>query len=177
GGRAVSRMFEIFEEIGVIDENLYDVVIFDVLGDVVCGGFAAPMRSAFAPKVVIVLSEELASAYAGNNIAKGVKNYLDNGVCLAGVVLNIRDNQADLSPIKRFVKALDTEILGIIPRDRKIQEAEIESCSVLEYAPDSAASKIIMKLVEKLQKIDPAKCPAPASIDLLTLRRMMQGKN
>ena len=64
GGRAVSRMFEILEQIGVMDESRYDVTVFDVLGDVVCGGFAAPLRSAFAPKVVIVLSEELAAAYA-----------------------------------------------------------------------------------------------------------------
>jgi len=176
GGRAVSRMFEIFEEIGVIDESLYDAAVFDVLGDVVCGGFAAPLRSAFAPKVVIVLSEELASAYAANNIAKGVKNYLDNGVCLAGVVLNIRDNNADISPIKRFVKAVNTKILATVPRDQTIQEAELESCSVLEYAPESKVSKIIMKLAEKLQTIEPDQCPDPTPIDLITLRRMMQGK-
>jgi nitrogenase iron protein NifH len=118
GGRAVSRMFEIFEEIGVVDEDRYDVAIFDVLGDVVCGGFAAPLRSAFAPKVVIVLSEEMASAYAANNIAKGVSHYLDNGVCLAGMVLNLRDNRADRGPVERFIQEVGSRILAVVPRER-----------------------------------------------------------
>mgnify|MGYP001057462466 CR=1 FL=1 len=176
GGRAVSRMLEIFEEIGVVDESLYDVVVFDVLGDVVCGGFAAPLRSAFAPKVVIVLSEELAATYAANNIAKGVKHYLDNDVCLAGLVLNLRDNSADITPIQKFADQIKTCILATIPRDKLVQQAELEGESILQHAPDSQTAGIICELSRKLIALDPATCLDPEPLELMDLRQLMHGK-
>jgi nitrogenase iron protein NifH len=176
GGRAVSRMFELFEEIGVLDEQRYDVAVFDVLGDVVCGGFAAPLRSAFAPKVVIVLSEEMAAGYAANNIARGVQYYLDNGVVLAGVVLNLRDNQADKRPIERLARAMNTRILAVLPRDPLVGEAEIQNQSVLEYAPKSKVAQALSRLAKKLIGTDPGDCPAPTPIGLDELRALMQKK-
>jgi nitrogenase iron protein NifH len=75
GGRAVSRSFEVFEDVELVDDTRYDAVVYDVLGDVVCGGFAAPMRRSAKSKVVIVLSEELMAAYAANRIAAAVGQF------------------------------------------------------------------------------------------------------
>jgi nitrogenase iron protein len=170
GGRAVSRMFELFDELNVCDKELYDVTVFDVLGDVVCGGFAAPLRSTFAPKVVICLSEEMAAGYAANNIAKGIKNYLDNGVCLAGVVINQRDNQADLSSVNKFIEAINSKVLAVLPRDPLIQKAEQSGCTVLETERQSRSAKILNDLAEQLLDIDHPSCPAPTPLSLEELR-------
>jgi nitrogenase iron protein NifH len=175
GGRAVSRMFEILEQVGVMDDDRYDVAVFDVLGDVVCGGFAAPLRSAFAPKVVIVLSEELAAAYAANNIALGVTRYLDNGACLAGVVMNLRDNQADREPVERFLKAIETPILATIPRDRRMLAAELEGRSIIEHAPKSKIAKMIGDLAMHLMELNPDDCKVPRPLELDALRNLMRG--
>ncbi len=176
GGRAVSRMFEVFEEIGVLDEDRYDVAVFDVLGDVVCGGFAAPLRSAFAPKVVIVLSEEMAAGYAANNIAEAVKYYLDNGVVLAGLVLNLRDSRTvrQPEPVERLAKAMNTRILTVLPRDPLVGKAEIQKQSILEYSPESPVAQALSRLAQKLIDIDPGQCPVPTPIGLDELRAIMQ---
>jgi nitrogenase iron protein NifH len=176
GGRAVSRMFEIFDEIGVMNEDRYDVAVFDVLGDVVCGGFAAPLRSSFAPKVAIVLSEEMAAVYAGNNIARGVHHYLDNGVCLAGLVVNKRNNAADVEPIERFARRLNTRILTVVRRDPKVGEAELAGQSILEFAPRSKAASAIRGLAEDLWELDPAACAPPDPMELAELRALLQGE-
>ena len=174
GGRAISRMFEIFAELDVLDPSRYDVVIFDVLGDVVCGGFAAPLRSDIRPKVCIVVSEEMMAGYAANNIAKAVVHYKDNGVSLAGLVLNLRDNRADKKPIRRLAKALGTPILVEIPRTPRIQAAELERRSIIEAAPSSPASKAIRGLADQLLALEPGQCPVPNPMDLETVRRVMR---
>lgn len=175
GGRAVSRMFEIFEQLDILDPNRYDVAIFDVLGDVVCGGFAAPLRAGIAPKVVIVASEEMMAGYAANNIAGAVKNYLPNGVCLAGMVVNLRDNHADRAPIRRLAKRLGTRILAEIPRSAVIQKAELERRSVVEMAPRSEAARVIAKLAETILRINKRKCRPPRPLDLEGVRAVMRG--
>ena len=175
GGRAVSRMFEIFEELGFIDEDRYEAAIFDVLGDVVCGGFAAPLRSWIAPKVIIVVSEEMMAAYAANNITRAVVHYLDNGVSLAGLVVNLRDNRADLGGIKRLAKALNTRVLAVVPRSRQIRQAELLLKSILEFAPNTKVAREIRKLAETLVSLDPSTCPPPTPLELEGVRRVMQG--
>src|SRR5690606_35559467 len=137
GGRAVSRAFEIFEAAGLIDEDEYDVAVYDVLGDVVCGGFAAPMRSGAGSKVVVVLSEEMMATYAANRIAEACRRFADNGIVMAGLVVNLRKNQADLAPTQRFADASGTRVLGVLPRDSLVCEAELYRKSIVEYAPQS----------------------------------------
>ncbi len=175
GGRAISRMFEILEELDVISDSRYDVAVFDVLGDVVCGGFAAPLRSGIAPKVVIVASEEMMAGYAANNISKAVLHYLHNGVCLAGLVLNMRDNRADRAPIERLAAALKARILAEIPRTPRIQEAELQRQSIIDFAPRTKAARVIRELAVLLAELDPASCPPPEPLDLEGVRRVMQG--
>jgi len=175
GGRAVSRMFELFEELNVVDQDRYDVAVFDVLGDVVCGGFAAPLRSAFAPKVVIVSSEEMAAGYAANNIARGVQHYLDNGVTLAGVVLNRRDNQADVAPIQRLIEALNSKVLAVLRRDPRVGEAELNGRSIVEAEPGSPVAQALVKLSKELLTIAPKDCPVPRPMELDRIRQVMLG--
>jgi nitrogenase subunit NifH len=176
GGRAISRMFEIFEELKLLSPERYDVAVFDVLGDVVCGGFAAPLRRDVAPKVVVVASEEMMAGYAANNITRAVLHYRDNGVCLAGMVINRRDNRADLRPIHRLAEALSTRILAIIPRTPAIQAAELSRRSILEAGPRTQAARRITDLAKELLSLEPSTCPEPSPLDLEGVRRVMAGQ-
>jgi len=171
----VSKSFEIFDELEIIDEDLYDVATFDVLGDVVCGGFAAPMRKAHGSKVAIVLSEEMMANFAANNIARACKRYADNGICLAGLVVNLRSNDADLAPIQRFADAIGTRILQVIPRDPLVGEAELYRKSILEYAPESPVAQAIRNLAETLWSLDPASCSIPSPLENDKVREVMRG--
>lgn len=175
GGRAVSKSFEIFDELDIIDDNLYDVATFDVLGDVVCGGFAAPMRSAAGSKVAIILSEEMMANYAANNIARACKRYADNGISLAGLVVNLRSNEADLAPIQRFADAIGTRILQVIPRDPLVGEAELFRKSILEYAPENRVAVAIRELAETLWALDGTTCPIPEPLEGDGVRDVMRG--
>lgn len=164
GGRGISRMLEIFNGAKLLSSGRYDTCVFDILGDVVCGGFAAPLKKDFGEKVVIVASEEVMALYAANNIAKAVNNYASNGIVLAGIILNLRDNKEDRAPAHRFAKLLNTNIIGFIPRDPLIREAEYKRITVVEHAPGSPIARIYRELAEKIIAVDPKKCPPPTPL-------------
>ncbi|MGC9042469.1 MAG: AAA family ATPase [Myxococcota bacterium] len=151
-GRGVARTLEFLEESRVIDSKRYDVVIYDVLGDVVCGGFAAPLRLGFAKKVVIVTSEEGMSLYAANNITKAINTYFENGIYLAGLIVNLKRNDADINILKNFAKRINSEVLGFIKRSNLVSEAERERKTLIERFPDSSESKMIARIAEDLYK-------------------------
>jgi nitrogenase iron protein NifH len=175
GGRAVSKSFEIFDELQIIDEDLYDVAVFDVLGDVVCGGFAAPMRKAHGSKVAIILSEEMMANFAANNIARACRRYADNGICLAGFVVNLRSNEANIDPIRRFADAIGTKIIQVVQRDPLVGEAELFRKSILEYAPESPVAVAVRDLADALWNLDPATCPIPEPLEGDRVRDVMRG--
>ena len=154
----------------------YDSVVYDVLGDVVCGGFAAPMRRSAGSKVVIVLSEEARmAAYAANRIAAAVTQFQDNGIALAGLVVNLRNNSADLEPIKRFADAINTTVLGVLPRDPLVCEAEIYRKCIVDYAPDSPVAVGIANVVAKVLGMTHADCKVPSPLPDIHVRRIMRG--
>lgn len=175
GGRAVSRSFELFEEIELVDEDRYDATVYDVLGDVVCGGFAAPMRKSAGSKVVVVLSEELMAAYAANRIAAACTLFARNGISLAGLVVNLKSNQADLRPIQRFAEAIGTRVLGVLPRDPLVCEGELYRKCIVEYAPDSPVAVGIGEIVEAVLALDPASIAPPTPLPDVDVRRVMRG--
>jgi len=175
GGRAVSRSFEVFDQVSLVDPDRYDVTVYDVLGDVVCGGFAAPMRRSARSKVVVVLSEEMMAAYAANRIAHAVGNFAENGIVLAGLVVNLRHNQADLDPIKRFATALGTEILEVVPRDPLVCEAELYRKSICEYAPDSPVARCVAAIVDKVIAKPREACAPPTPMLDDGVREIMRG--
>lgn len=165
GGRGVARVIETLDELQILQSGKYDVALFDVLGDVVCGGFAAPLREGFARKVLIVVSEEPMAIFAANNIARAIDIYKENGVRLAGLVVNLRSNDSDLGILHAFAERLGTQILGVLKRDPRIIEGEKVQRTILEYAPDSEAAETIRKVGEALQRLDPDSLPLPTPMN------------
>jgi nitrogenase iron protein NifH len=164
GGRGISRMLEIFKEARLISEERYDTTVYDVLGDVVCGGFAAPLRTDIGDKVVIVASEEVMALYAANNIARAVVHYASNGIHLAGIVMNVRDADADRGPAERFARLINTQILGFIPRDPLVREAEYRRMTVVEHAPGSSIARTFRALADTILSIDSSTLPLPTPL-------------
>ena len=166
-GRGISLMLEAFQDLGVLQSGRYDVGVFDVLGDVVCGGFAAPLRKGFAEKIVIVVSEELMALYAANNIAKSVRTYASNGVYLAGLVGNLKDSgKKERARLERFARILGTRILEYVPRDPAVRRAEFSrDRTVVERSPRCPFAKSVRALAAKILAVRRADCPVPTPMD------------
>ncbi|OGR61414.1 MAG: hypothetical protein A2X36_10850 [Elusimicrobia bacterium GWA2_69_24] len=173
-GRGISRTIEILENCGLMKEGTYDVMLFDVLGDVVCGGFAAPLRMGFAEKVCIVASEELMALYAANNIARAILNYSSNDIGLCGVIANLKDPAAPEAAkaggaahmdargtMQRFAGMIGTQVLDFLPRDLAVREAEFQRKTIVEFAPKAPFALRMRSLAAKILKIDPAKVHVP----------------
>lgn len=160
-GRGISRMIEILEEAGFLRGDRYDVALFDVLGDVVCGGFAAPLREGMADKVVIVTSEELMSLYAANNVARAVRNYSANGSSLIGLAANLRDPDADREAVSRFAALIGTRVLGWLTRDAAVRRAEYARTTAVESAPSSDFARRVEALAGELLAAPAAPPPSP----------------
>lgn len=165
GGRGITRMMEIFSAAKLLAPGRYDTAVYDVLGDVVCGGFAAPLRKGIGEKVVIVTSEEVMAMYAANNIAKAVCHYSENGIVLAGIIVNLRDNNEDRKPLERFAKLINAEIIAWVPRDPVVREAEYRRVPVSSYAPQSAIAEVIRQVTQRILDFDvkTAARPTPLS--------------
>jgi nitrogenase iron protein NifH len=165
GGRGITRMLEIFNEAELLDEAKYDLALYDVLGDVVCGGFAAPLRKGIGEKVVIVTSEELMALYAANNIARAVVHYANNGIALAGLIVNLKDPEADRKVVERFAERINTRILAWIPRDPLIREAEYNRTTVIEAYPQAPISKVLRALAERIYTESVVDRPLPTPMN------------
>jgi nitrogenase iron protein NifH len=149
-GRGVIVAIDLLKKMNVFDELGVDVVLYDVLGDVVCGGFAMPLRMGLAKQIYIVTSSDYMAMYAANNICKGLKEFAKKGGSrLGGLIYNVRGSLDAEDIVKEFAKKLGTEIVGKIPNSLLIAEAEIEGKTVIEYAPDSEISKIYRELAKK----------------------------
>jgi len=176
GGRGISRMFEIFQAAKLLEPGRYDVAVYDVLGDVVCGGFAAPLRKGIGEKVVIVASEELMSLYAANNIARAVVHYSPNGISLAGIVFNLKDATADRAMLERFAARVGTQVIGYVERDPLVREAEFRGKTVVELAPGSGIAQTYRDLAEKVLAIEASQCALPTPCDEETFYRVARAK-
>lgn len=165
GGRGIARVLEYLEKWNVFDGYEFDVVVFDVLGDVVCGGFAAPLRRGFGNKVVIVVAEDEMSYFAANNIAGAVGRYRSNGVSLAGLVVNRRGAGDPRLKAETFADMIGAGILGILPGSEAIPEARRAGLTAVEFDRDCLFSKEVAAIADKLLDIDPASMPAPTPID------------
>jgi len=164
GGRGVARAIEFLDEMGLMEGDAYDVAVFDVLGDVVCGGFAAPLRDRFADKVVIVVSEEPMAMFAANNIARAIHTYHRNGASLAGLVANLRSRDANVASIEAFARRLGTQVVAVIERDPRIQAAERRRLTIVEDCPDCPAARALTDLSLRLWDVDKAALPLPTPL-------------
>lgn len=147
-GRGIITSISMLENLGAYTDDL-DFVFYDVLGDVVCGGFAMPIREGKAKEIYIVASGEMMALYAANNIAKGISRYAKaGGVRLGGIICNSRNVDRELDLLRAFSKELGTQLLYFVPRDNIVQRAEINRKTVIEYKPDSAQAQEYRNLAE-----------------------------
>ena len=122
-----------------------------MLGDVVCGGFAVPIREGYADVIYIVTSGELMSLYAANNIAKGIKKFAQRGkVRLGGLIGNSRNTPREKELLEAFAKKLNTKLVAFIPRDQVVQKAEVQRKTVIQYAPDSHQAQVYRDLAKTI---------------------------
>lgn len=150
-GRGIVMAFNILDELKVIDVINPDYILYDVLGDVVCGGFAAPIRDSYADEVIIVTSGEKMSLFAANNIYQAVENFKENNyACIKGVILNKRNVPNEDIIVKKFIEERKLNLLGIIPRDNSIPLYENKNQTVIEGNPSLSVSKIIQDIAIKL---------------------------
>lgn len=152
-GRGIISAFELLEKLAVFEKEKPDVVLYDVLGDVVCGGFAMPLRMGYAEDVYIVTSGEKMSLFAARNIALAIAQFKGRGYAkLKGLILNSRGIPNEQELVERVADELETEIVQIIPRDATIQRCEDKNQTVLKGAPDSPLAEIYRELARKILK-------------------------
>jgi nitrogenase iron protein NifH len=160
-GRGIITAIGLLENLGAYTEDL-DYVFYDVLGDVVCGGFAMPIREGKAKEIYIVASGEMMALYAANNIAKGVKRYAKTGgVRLGGIICNSRNVDREMDLLRAFSKELGTKLLYYVPRDNIVQHAEINRKTVIEYRPDSNQAKEYRSLAQAVVENKDYTIPTP----------------
>lgn len=166
-GRGIITSIGLLEQLGAYTEDL-DYVFYDVLGDVVCGGFAMPIREGKAKEIYIVASGEMMSLYAANNIAKGIARYAQKGgVRLGGIICNSRNVDREIDLLRAFSAELETQLLYFIPRDNVVQRAEINRKTVIEYAPDSQQSEEYRRLAKAIDQNTLFSIPKPMTQERL----------
>ncbi len=166
-GRGVITAINFLEEEGAYEEDL-DFVFYDVLGDVVCGGFAMPIRENKAQEIYIVVSGEMMAMYAANNISKGIVKYASSGsVRLAGLICNSRNTAREDELIIELARQLGTTMIHFVPRDNIVQRAEIRRMTVIEYDPKSKQADEYRALAQKIIHNKNFVVPTPITMDAL----------
>ena len=166
-GRGVITAINFLEEEGAYDDEL-DFVFYDVLGDVVCGGFAMPIRENKAQEIYIVCSGEMMAMYAANNIAKGIVKYANSGsVRLAGLICNSRETAREDELISALAAKIGTTMIHFVPRDNVVQRAEIRRMTVIEYEPEAKQAEEYRQLATKIRDNTNFVIPTPITMDEL----------
>jgi nitrogenase iron protein NifH len=166
-GRGVITAINFLEENGAYASNP-DFVFYDVLGDVVCGGFAMPIREGKAKEIYIVTSGEMMAMYAANNIARGVLKYAQSGGCrLGGLICNSRKTDKEFELISELARKLNTQMIHFVPRDNEVQRAELRRQTVIEYSPQHAQADEYRALAKKIADNKDFVIPTPISMDEL----------
>lgn len=162
-GRGIITSIGLLERLGAYTDDL-DYVFYDVLGDVVCGGFAMPIREGKAKEIYIVASGEMMALYAANNISKGIAKYAKRGGCrLGGIICNSRNVDREIEVLRAFAKELNTQLLYFVPRDNIVQRAEINRKTVIQYDPKSAQAQEYRNLAEAVENNEMFTIPTPIS--------------
>ncbi|NPA62896.1 MAG: nitrogenase iron protein [Methanococci archaeon] len=152
-GRGVITAVEILNKLNAFERLNPDVVIYDILGDVVCGGFAMPLQKHLADDVYIVTTCDPMAIYAANNICKGIRRYANRGkIALGGLIYNERSVINAPEIVENFAEKIGTKVVGKIPMSDLITRAEIYKKTVIEYAPDSEVAENFRKLAKAIYK-------------------------
>jgi len=169
-GRGIITSVNLLEQLGAYDTTQVetDYVFYDVLGDVVCGGFAMPMREGKAQEIYIVCSGEMMAMYAANNICKGIVKFAEaGGVRLGGLICNSRKVDNEENMIVAFAKKLGTQMIHFVPRENVVQRAEINRKTVIEYEPTHAQADEYRMLAKKIDTNKNFVIPTPLEIEEL----------
>ena len=174
-GRGVITSINFLEENGAYED--LDYVSYDVLGDVVCGGFAMPIRENKAQEIYIVMSGEMMAMYAANNISKGILKYANSGgVRLGGLICNERQTDKELELAENMAQKLGSKLIYFVPRANIVQHAELRRMTVIEYAPDSEQAQHYRTLAEKIHANGgKGVIPTPITMDELEEMLMEHG--
>ncbi|MDA8336194.1 MAG: nitrogenase iron protein [Peptococcaceae bacterium] len=168
-GRGVITAINLMEELGGYSPEL-DIIFFDVLGDVVCGGFAMPVREGKAQEIYIVASGEMMALYAANNICRGMVKYAEqSGVRLGGIICNSRNVDGEKELLRDFCDQLGTRMIMFVPRDNIVQKAEFNRKTVAEFDETSGQAGAYRELASRILDTDGENLviPQPMSMDEL----------
>lgn len=166
-GRGIITSIGMLERLGAYTNEL-DYVFYDVLGDVVCGGFAMPIREGKAKEIYIVASGEMMALYAANNISKGIRKYASKGgVRLGGIICNSRNVDRELDLLTAFAKELGTQLIHFVPRNNVVQRAEIRKKTVIEFSPEDGQADEYRELARKIEANKLFVIPKPMTQDRL----------
>lgn len=176
-GRGVTLALDLLKQYQIAERFNVDFIIYDVIADVVCGGFGQPMRSGYAREVYLVTSGELMSLYSANNISRAIATIAASGrdVRVAGIISNMRGVENELELIEAFAQRIGVPIMAHIPRDSTVQKAEALSGTVAQVFPDSPMGKLYRTLAEKVLEPKDRVVPTPMELEeLLGLLRKYQ---
>ena len=161
-GRGIITAIELLRQKHVFEEFKPDVVIYDVLGDVVCGGFSIPIREGVAEQVYTVASSDFMAIYAANNLFKGIRKYANNGGALfSGIIANSMNQPIQKRIINGFAKQTKTTITGYVPRSLDVTRSELRGQTVVEHAPESEQAELYRNLARSILNNDLKYVPAP----------------
>lgn len=168
-GRGIITSINLLEQLGAYtDSKALDYAFYDVLGDVVCGGFAMPIREGKAEEIYIVVSGEMMAMYAANNICKGIVKFAEAGVVrLGGLICNSRQVENEQEMIEALADKLGTQMIHFVPRDNVVQRAEINRKTVIEYEPEHAQADEYRTLAKKIAANEMRVIPTPLEIEEL----------
>jgi nitrogenase iron protein NifH len=168
-GRGIITSINLLEQLGAFEADKHlDYAFFDVLGDVVCGGFAMPIREKKAEEIYIVVSGEMMAMYAANNICKGIRKYAEaGGVRLGGLICNSRKVDNERQMIEELAKRLGTQMIYFVPRDNMVQKAEINRKTVIDYDPTHPQADEYRNLAKRIDDNDLFVIPKPLAIEEL----------
>ena len=153
-GRGIIAALETLEKKGAYEKYRPDVIIYDVLGDVVCGGFSMPMRRGYADKVFVITSGENMAIHAAANIAMAVENFKDRGYAqLGGLILNRRNVRKEEEKVAELADDIHSKVIGTLSRSELVTDAEEQKQTVIEAYPDSKMAEEYRKLAKEIRKI------------------------
>ncbi|MBP2634672.1 MAG: nifH1 5 [Firmicutes bacterium] len=174
-GRGIITSINMLESLGAYTDEI-DYVFYDVLGDVVCGGFAMPIREGKAEEIYIVASGELMALYAANNIAKGIQKYATSGkVRLGGIICNSRKVDNELPLLQAFAEELGSQLIHFVPRDNLVQRAEINKKTVIDFDPEADQANEYRALAKAIDENKMFVIPKPMTQDRLEELMMQHG--
>ncbi|WP_459858536.1 nitrogenase iron protein [Humidesulfovibrio idahonensis] len=168
-GRGIITSINMLESLGAYHESEdLDYAFYDVLGDVVCGGFAMPIRDGKAEEIYIVCSGEMMAMYAANNICKGIMKYAQSGtVRLGGLICNSRNVDNEKEMIQELARQIGTQMIYFVPRDNMVQRAEINRKTVIEFDPAAGQAQHYRNLANAIDKNEMYVIPKPLEMDAL----------